>query len=144
MQATFKKLEQRLFRNLNSVVDPAVRSGLASSALTPASLIVVESTGHRSGQTRSTPLWSAKVGKYRVISTVRGKRSFWLKNLAKTPELTYYIDGKAREAKALVFGPDLPAPDYNGLPLSISVLAATYERLARRGMGFAILAPAET
>ena len=143
MNKPLKQLEQRVFRGINQVVEPAVRSGLASSQRTPASLIVVESTGHRSGKTRTTPLWSAKIGKYRIISTARGRRSHWLKNLAAGPDLSYYIDGKMKRARAMVFGPDLPTPNYNGLPLRVSVLAATYERLARRGWGFAILAPTE-
>ena len=46
-------VEQRFFRGLNSVVEPLVRAGVGSPARSPASLIVLETIGFRSGSQTS-------------------------------------------------------------------------------------------
>lgn len=72
IQGNSAKLEQAVFRRLNAVVEPAVRSGIGSTTLAPASLIVLETVGSKSGlRRRTTPLWSIKLGRYRVVSTAR-------------------------------------------------------------------------
>ncbi len=58
-----QKLEREFFRMLNRVVEPAVRKGIGSPRFVPGGLILLESTGHKSGQTRRTPspllVWAA-------------------------------------------------------------------------------------
>ncbi len=76
MAKNVQKLEQKFFRALNSVVEPAVRKGIGSSRITPASLIVMETTGFKSGKMRRTPLMAMRVGKYILVATFRGGRSF--------------------------------------------------------------------
>ena len=80
MSVDLAAFEQKVFRNLNSVVEPAVRRGFGSPTRAPAGLIVLETVGFKSGTTRRTPLWSLRLGRYRVVSTARGNRSFWVKN----------------------------------------------------------------
>ena len=99
MNANFTTLERNFFRRLNSVVEPAVRRGIASSRLTPASLIVLETTGFKSGKQRRTPLWSIGLGRYRIVSTVRGDRSFWIRNLQKEPKGSFIWEASAARPK---------------------------------------------
>ncbi|PLW68174.1 nitroreductase/quinone reductase family protein [Pseudohalioglobus lutimaris] len=87
------KLEQRFFRALNAVVEPAVRRGVLSSRLLPTTLIVLESTGYVSGQARRTPLFCQHLGSHVLISTGRGKRSFWVRNLQRKPDVEYFMGG---------------------------------------------------
>lgn len=55
-----------------------MRSGVASPTLLPGALVVLESIGFKTGARRRTPLMS-----FRIVSTVRGERSFWVKNLVE-------------------------------------------------------------
>ena len=87
MAYSFDKIEQRVFRRLNAVVEPAVRRGIGSPALAPASLIVLETVGFKSGKKRRTPLWSVCLGGYRIVSTARGDRSYWVRNLQRRPRV---------------------------------------------------------
>ena len=90
IMSRWQRLERDFFRALNSVVEPAVRRGVASPRYTPGSLIVLESTGFKSGQQRRTPLAALRLGRYILVGTARGNRSFWPRNLANEPEVTYY------------------------------------------------------
>ena len=71
MSISISGFEQKFFRKINDVVEPLVSSGVGSPAWTPVSLIVLESTGFKSGQPRRTPLWSLRLGRYRLISVRR-------------------------------------------------------------------------
>src|ERR1051326_8090630 len=44
------RAEARLFRALNAVLEPSVRKGFGSPPLAPGALIVLETTGHRTGR----------------------------------------------------------------------------------------------
>ncbi len=137
------RLERELFRRVNAVVEPAVRHGVGSSRLTPASLIVLETRGFKTGQRRRTPLWSLGLGRYRLVSTVRGERSFWVRNLQQDPDVTYYLGGRQRPTRALVFAPDVePSPNRQLSPL-LRRLTGLLSQLNRHGWAFAVLLPAE-
>jgi deazaflavin-dependent oxidoreductase (nitroreductase family) len=131
-------LEQRFFRALNSVVEPAVRHGVFSSRLFPTTMIVLESTGYRSGRTRRTPLFCQHWGPYLLLSTARGRRSFWVRNLQRQPAVRYYLGGRSRPASALVLAPG-EQPSLQPLPLPLRTLARTLQRLVDRGWAFALL-----
>ncbi|MEZ5569514.1 MAG: nitroreductase/quinone reductase family protein [Halioglobus sp.] len=139
MLASFPALERSLFRSLNSVVEPAVRRGIGSSQLLPISLIVLESTGFKSGSARRTPLWSVAVGPYRVISTARGNRSFWVKNLEKTPQVRYFVGGRQRDARALVVSDGTSDPLSDTSPVLLCWLLARLRSFPVSGWAFAIL-----
>ena len=138
MTAIPAKFEQQFFRALNSVVEPAVRRGAFSSRLLPTTLMVLESTGYVSGQTRRTPLVCQQLGPYLLISTARGKRSFWVRNLQKEPEVTYYLGGRSRTAKAQVIAPGT-APELDDLPAPLRLLGGALAALSDRGWAFALL-----
>jgi F420H(2)-dependent quinone reductase len=139
MFASFPTLERNLFRGLNALVEPAVRRGVASSCLLPVSMIVLESTGFKSGSPRRTPLCSLGVGPYRIIRTARGERSFWVKNLQKTQDVRYYIGGRARSATALVIAPGHSDQVSEASPALLRWLLGRLRELPSRGWAFAIL-----
>ncbi|MEZ5573033.1 MAG: nitroreductase family deazaflavin-dependent oxidoreductase [Halioglobus sp.] len=141
MRVNVAKLEQAVFRSINTLVEPAVRRGIASSALTPVSLIVLESVGFKSGKARRTPLWSLRFGRYRIVSTVRGDRSFWVKNLQQQPRVSYYVGGKRREAEAIVI--DGGPLDQRAATLTPALrgLARAFARYSQRGSVLAMLVP---
>ena len=132
------KLEQRFFRALNAVVEPAVRRGVLSSRLLPTTLIVLESTGYVSGQARRTPLFCQHRGSHVLISTGRGKRSFWVRNLQRKPDVEYFMGGRAYAAKAQVITADTPASPQQ-LPVLLRPLTGCLNAMTARGWSFALL-----
>lgn len=141
MSSAFAKVEQTVFRRMNAVVEPAVRFGLGSPSLTPASLIVLETVGFKSGIARRTPLWSVRLGGYRVISTARGQRSFWVKNLQKQPAVSYYLGGRRRDAHAMIIDGRLSGSQPAALPPALRKLVKLIARYAPQGWVFAVLVP---
>lgn len=138
---SLSKLEREFFRKLNAVVEPAVRKGLASPRIAPAGLIVLESTGFKSGQTRRTPLAAMRLGKYVFVSTVRGERSFWVKNLQKQPRTRYFRGGREHETKAFVIAPGKRYTRPKSLPSLIGLLTDTFAERAPDGWAMAVLMP---
>ena len=137
----FASLERAVFRRLNAVVVPAVRLGIGSPTLTPASLILLETVGFKSGMLRRTPLWSINLGRYRMVSTARGQRSFWVKNLLKQPVVSYYLGGRRRESHAIVITGGEPRSPSAGLPPAIRKLEKVLTQYTPKGWAFAILVP---
>lgn len=139
------KIEKAFFRRLNAVVEPAVRRGVGSLTLAPASLIVLETVGFKSGSRRRTPLWSVGVGPYRLVSTARGNRSFWVKNLQRESEISFYLGGRLRSANALVIVRGENGVEYNrdthALSKPLQKLAATIADYVLEGWAFALLVP---
>jgi deazaflavin-dependent oxidoreductase (nitroreductase family) len=140
---SFVKLEQAVFRSLNSVVEPAVRFGIGSPTFTPASLIVLETVGFKSGLQRRTPLWSIRLGRYRLVSTGRGERSFWVKNLLQQPVVSFYLGGRRRVSRAIVITEGNPLPETSALSPAMRKVVKVLHSLAPKGWAFAVLAPAK-
>ena len=138
---SFKKLEREFFRKLNAVVEPAVRKGLGSPRIAPAGLIVLESVGFKSGQTRRTPLAALRLGKYVFVSTARGDRSFWVKNLQKQPRTHYFRGGREHSSKAFVIAPGKQYRRPKSLPPLIGKLTDTFAEYAPAGWALAVLTP---
>lgn len=139
MATAVAQFEQQFFRRINGVVEPLVSRGVGSPSWTPASLIVLESIGFKSGQRRRTPLWSLRLGPYRLISTARGKRSFWVKNLKQQPAINYSLDGAVVEAEAIVIAPGYDnLDDWDLSPLMQRALALLKQQ-SERGWAFALL-----
>ena len=137
-------LEREFFRKLNAVVEPAVRFGIGSPRLAPAGLIVLESTGFKSGARRRTPLSAVKLGPYILVATARGDRSFWVKNLRKQPRVRYWRGGCEREARAFVLAPGKPFRPPKSLSPRVVAAARRLNALTRQGWAFAILSPLES
>ncbi len=94
-------VSQFAFRALNSVLLPSVRSGLASPLPVGLGLVVVETTGRKSGLSRQVPVVAFRAGDDITVSTVRGD-SQWLANLEATPEAAVWRNGVRREVSATV------------------------------------------
>ncbi len=132
-------LERDFFRTLNRVVEPAVRRGLFSTRYAPGSLIVLETVGFKTRTTRRTPLLATRLGRYVFISTARGERSFWVKNLQKQPRTSYYLGGKVRGAKAFVIMPGKRYQRPGSLPAPIGRITDRLASLTENGWAFAVL-----
>ena len=137
----YSHFEQRFFRRLNALVEPAVRRGIGSPTLLPGGLIVLESIGFKSGQKRSTPLLSFRFAGYRIVTTVRGDRSFWVKNLTQQPRISYFLGGKRRQADAIVLLDGKTATGDAPPSAFLKRLVALFARLSREGLAIAILVP---
>ncbi|MDH4041518.1 MAG: nitroreductase family deazaflavin-dependent oxidoreductase [Gammaproteobacteria bacterium] len=137
------KLEREFFRKLNALVEPAVRRGLGSPRIAPAGLIVLESVGFKTGQPRRTPLAAMRLGSYVFVSTVRGERSFWVKNLQKQPRVRYFRGGREHEARAFVLAPGKKYKRPKSLPPLIGALTDAFAGHAPAGWALAVLMPAK-
>jgi hypothetical protein len=141
MPAAPATLERNLFRAVNALVEPAVRRGVGSPRFTPLSLIVLESTGFKSGARRRTPLWSCLAGRYRIVSTARGDRSFWVRNLQARSQVRYFVGGRAREARAIVIAPGHVDQLTDTSPPLLRAIVSALGRFPRKGWAFAVLVP---
>lgn len=139
-----QKLEREFFRMLNRVVEPAVRRGIGSPRFVPGGLIVLETLGFKSGQVRRMPLAATRLHGYVFISTFRGDRSIWVKNLQKRPRTSYYLGGKKREAKAFVMMPGKRYTKPKSLPPFIGKITDFLAPYTKAGWAFAVLAPVKT
>lgn len=89
------------FRTLNSVVLPTVKAGIGSPLPIGAGLVVLETTGRKSGKPRQVPLVATRCGKRIDVSTVRSD-SLWIKNLEANPDASVWVGGKKRAVTAEV------------------------------------------
>ena len=139
---TASMLESDFLRCVNSIVEPLVRAGFGSSRFWPTGLIVVETQGRRSGRTLNVPLLATKLGDLVLVSTVRSRRSQWVKNLAAHPQVRYWCGGRISPATALVFTPDGEIREVEPLPPMRQRVACSLALLSQQsGLAFALLSP---
>jgi deazaflavin-dependent oxidoreductase (nitroreductase family) len=139
MTATRKKLERDLFRTLNRFVEPAVRKGILSPKCAPVGLILLETIGFKSGRERSTPLLAAHVGDYTIVSTVRGKQSFWVKNLQAQPDISFYKGGRLKKARSVVITSETDPEALDSLPWVIAEITNALLGGGAKGLALAVL-----
>ncbi len=89
------------FAALNRVVVPAVKTGLFSPLPVGAGIVVLETTGRKSGLKREVPLVAVRIGDRVNVSTVRS-RSLWTKNIEADENVSVWVGGRKREATAEV------------------------------------------
>ncbi len=116
LAAQIARAETELFRTLNAILEPAVRAGCGSPGLVPTGLIVLETTGAKSGQPRRVPLLATVFDGCVFIGTVRGRRSLWIRNLAAEPRVRCWIAGREHRGRARIFAPEAPLPPTDDLP----------------------------
>jgi hypothetical protein len=136
-----QKIEADFFRSLNQVVEPLVRAGLGSPMPWTTGAIVLETRGRKTGRVLSVPLLATLVGDLLLVSTVR-KGSQWVKNLTANREVSYWIYGAQRSAKAFVFAENTEPPAFTEMPVAAACLAGALLPQSRLfGVSFAILVP---
>lgn len=130
---------------INRLVEPHIRAGWASPRLVPGGLIVLETRGRTTGRRSRVPLAAVRVDDHVVVSTFRGERSQWMKNVAADPNVRYWVGGRARNGTAHVLGAQCSD---NGAPSSVrrSPAVRWLIRLlvpyTYAGWAFAVLSPA--
>ena len=139
MTGTRQRLERDLFRKLNRFVEPAVRKGILSPKCAPVGLILLETIGFKSGSVRSTPLLATHVGDYTIVSTVRGKKSFWIRNLQQQPDISFYKGGRLRKAKSLVITSETDPQTLDSLPWAITAITNALLAGSAKGLALAVL-----
>ncbi len=87
------------FATLNSVVKPAVRSGVGNPFPIGAGPVVLETTGRSSGLPREVPVLATRAGNRLDVSTVRSD-SQWLRNIEADDRVAVWLGGQRREATA--------------------------------------------
>jgi deazaflavin-dependent oxidoreductase (nitroreductase family) len=139
MIATRQKFERDLFRTLNRFVEPAVRKGILSPKCAPVGLILLETIGFKSGVVRSTPLLATHVGDYTFVSTVRGKQSFWIKNLQQQPDISFYKGGRQKKASSVVITSETDPQALDSLPWAIAAITNALLGDGAQGLALAVL-----
>jgi deazaflavin-dependent oxidoreductase (nitroreductase family) len=139
MIATRQKFERDLFRTLNRFVEPAVRKGILSPKCAPVGLILLETIGFKSGVVRSTPLLATHVGNYTIVSTVRGKQSFWIRNLQEQPDISFYKGGRLKKASSVVITSETDPQALDSLPWAIAAITNALLGDGAQGLALAVL-----
>ena len=138
---TLRSLETELFRVLNRLVEPRLRAGCAAPRLAPGGLVVVEIRGRTTGRRIRVPLAATRIQGYVVVSTFRGRRSQWVRNLLASPEVRVWSDGRARRFRAVVLAPGQRPHRTAGLPPVLRWVFAFLAPYTYAGWAFAVLAP---
>jgi deazaflavin-dependent oxidoreductase (nitroreductase family) len=131
------------FGALNALVEAAVRAGCASPGLFPTGMVLVETTGAKSGLPRRVPLLATVLEECLFVGTARGARSQWLRNLRAEPRVRYWLAGREHGGTALVFAEGAPRPATQMLlpPLARAVAAGLLPAATACGWQFAVIRP---
>ncbi len=130
------------FRTLNALVGPAVRAGCASPGLLPTGMVVLETTGAKSGRPRRVPLLATVLEGCLFVGTARGARSQWLRNLRAEQRVRYWLAGREHRGTAFVFAEGAPRPATQMLPpLARAVAEGLVPAATACGWQFAVIAP---
>ncbi|HEY2664878.1 MAG TPA: nitroreductase/quinone reductase family protein [Candidatus Binataceae bacterium] len=136
-----RDFETALYDAANKIVEPLITAGFGSSScLSPFGATVMEIAGRKTGKLYRVPALAVSLGELTIVSTIRARRSQWIRNLAVNPEVRFWKRGKARTASAYVFHPESTAENQT-LPSSVRNLAKLLQLESFTGVAFAILAP---
>jgi len=88
-----KSLTKQVWGAVNTIAEPLARSGwLGPLPIGGVGLVLLESTGRRSGHPRRRPLLAARIGDQLVVGTVR-PRSDWIANARAASTSTVWSRG---------------------------------------------------
>jgi hypothetical protein len=94
-------LPSSALRLADRAVDFYVKSGVGSPWRVGGGVVVLETTGARSGRRRQVPVAGARWGDRLAVSTVRSG-SHWLRNVEVDPSVKVWLGGRRRSATATV------------------------------------------
>jgi hypothetical protein len=94
-------LPSSVVRTANGAVESLVRAGIGSPPALGGGVVVLETTGHKSGKRRHVPVLGARVGNRITVATVRAD-SHWLRNIEENPSVRVWLGGRRRSALARV------------------------------------------
>ena len=136
--------EADFFRAVNAIVEPALRDGTFAPVLAGTSgPVVVETLGRKSGLARCTPLIATRLaGGTLVVSTYRGARSEWVRNLAANHEASVGIRGCTTMMRATVLAPGRASPPLEDFAEDARMLVPALAAATELGWAFALLVPA--
>ncbi len=134
-------LESSVYETLDLFLGPIASSGVAAPGVLPAGLIVLETTGWRTGRTHRTPVVAAALGDRLLVSTVRGRRSHWVRNLLRNPQTRYLIGDEPHAVTACVIAPGASMPDDGDIAAPIAAWLGYVADVS--GCAFAVLSPRE-
>jgi deazaflavin-dependent oxidoreductase (nitroreductase family) len=136
------RAEADILRLLNAFMEPWIMAGYGAPVFWPTGMIVLETTGARSGRRIRTPLLAAFLDGHAVVATLRGARSQWARNLRVRPEVRYWLAGRARAGRAHVFAPGERRPATEGFPPLARMAAEVLLPPATSfGWTFAVISP---
>jgi len=98
---TPRRLTQLAFSGLNTLMEPVARSPWSGPLPLGAGLMLLESTGRRSGATRRQPVLALRCGDTVYSATVRPS-SDWVANLSATPRVDVWLDAGRTSATAVL------------------------------------------
>lgn len=134
--------EREFFRALNPLVEPWARAGCVSPSRWPFGVVVIETVGRRSGESRSNPVLAMMVDGHLIVGTARGEGSDWFRNLQASPDVRYWLDGEPHYARALAFAPDAEDTWAGELPTAVQdVVHSLTPAVDAFGCRFAVLVP---
>ena len=140
----FQQRKTQVFGVLNQIVAPLVRAGYGSPGFLPFGLIMLETTGRKTGRRYHVPVMAKRWGDMLVVGTVR-HGSQWIKNLRANPQLQVWIQGRPQASTAYVVdaaSSSVSCP-LNLTPHSQLLLQGLGLLSALHGVQFAILIPQE-
>lgn len=140
---TDNSLEAEFFRGLNRIVEPTVRAGWGSPRLLSGGLIVLQTRGRRTGRPSRVPLMALRLNRHVLISTYRGGRSHWIKNLRANPRVRYWLSGRPRAARAVAVATPNHSSDPEQWPLALRWMLPMLSSYVCAGWAFALLGPDE-
>ena len=140
-RAARRDLGSDFFRTLNRFAEPLAEAGCFSPEFWPTGLILLETTGRRSGRKHRTPVLAMMMDDHVIVRTFRGERSEWFKNLRANPEVSYWAGGRKRQARATVHTPGEECQTDRLPPAAALWVAAASVAVELMGWRFAVLAP---
>ena len=88
---SLSRFEADFFAGINSVVEPYLRAGFGTPGPCANGVILLETTGRKSGRTINVPLMAMSFGDMVIVSTVRARRSQWIRNVAANPDSSLLV-----------------------------------------------------
>ncbi len=132
-------LEKDFYQALDSILGPIADSGVAAPGSLPLGLIVLETTGWRSGKQHRTPVLATAFGDRLLVSTYRGRKSHWVQNLIRNPDIRYWTGEQSHAVTACVVAPDEPLPlEQSEAVIAMSLLGSVADV---SGFAFVVLSP---